>query len=46
MSLPATIVVPDALVIVRRAWVSGDELARRVVAEIRQIYVDAGAVAR
>ena len=46
MSLPGTIVVPDAPVIVRRAEVSGDELARRIVAEIRRIYVDAGAVAR
>jgi len=33
-------------VIVRRAEVSGDEFARRKVAEIRRIYVDAGAVAR
>lgn len=46
MSLPGTIVVPDPPVIVRRADVAGDELARRIVAEIRRIYVDAGAVAR
>jgi hypothetical protein len=46
MSLPQTVLVPEPPIVVRRAEVDGAELARRVVAEVRRIYVDAGAVAR
>jgi Domain of unknown function (DUF4062) len=46
MSLPQIVHAPEPPIIVRRAEVDGDELARRIVAEIRRIYVDAGAVAR
>jgi hypothetical protein len=46
MSLPNLVVVPEPPIVVRRGEVAGDELARRVVAEVRQIYADAGAIAR
>lgn len=46
MSMPATVVVPESPVIVRRAEVSGEQLARRLVAEVRRVFADAGAIAR
>jgi hypothetical protein len=44
--VPPTVVVPDPPAIIRRGEVAGDEFARRVVAEARRIFADAGAVAR
>jgi Domain of unknown function (DUF4062) len=44
-SLPATVVVPNPPVVVRRGEVSGDQLAARLVAEVRRVYADAGAIA-
>ena len=40
-----TVVVPESPAIVRRGEVAGDELARRIVAEARRVFADAGAVA-
>jgi hypothetical protein len=45
MQTPPTVVVP-APAVVRRGEVAGDELARRLVAEARRVFADAGAVAR
>lgn len=44
MTLPETVVAPEPPSIVRRADISGEELADRVVAEVRRHYADAGAV--
>jgi hypothetical protein len=44
MTLPETVVVPEPPSVVRRADVATEELAERVVAEVRRHYADAGAV--
>lgn len=46
MTLPATVIVPETATVVRRAEVAGEELARKLVAEIKRVFADAGAVAR
>lgn len=46
MQTPPTVVVPEPPVIVRRGEVASDELARRLVAEARRVFADAGAIAR
>lgn len=42
--MPQTVLVPEPAVVVRRAEVGGDDLARRLVAEVRRVFTDAGAV--
>ena len=44
--MPQTVLVPEPPVVVRRAEVGDDELARRLVAEVRRVFTDAGAVGR
>lgn len=46
MSTPATVIVPQPVAIIRRAEVAGEELAKRLVAEARRVFADAGAVAK
>lgn len=46
MQTPPTVVVPDPPMVVRRGEVASDELARRLVAEARRVFADAGAIAR
>jgi hypothetical protein len=46
MSLPAIVVGPDPAEIVPRAQLSDEDLARRIEAAIRRIFVDAGALRR
>lgn len=46
MNMPATVVVPEPPVLVRRAEVGGEQLATRLVAEVRRVFADAGAIAR
>jgi len=46
MTMPATVAVPEPAAVVRRAEVAGEELARRLVAEVRRVFADAGAIAR
>lgn len=45
METPPTVVVPDPPAIVRRGEIASDELARRLVAEARRVFADAGALA-
>ncbi len=45
-SLPALVVAPEPAAVVRRADVASDELVRRLVAEVRRVFADAGAVDR
>jgi uncharacterized protein DUF4062 len=45
MTLPETVVAPEAPAIVRRADVADELLADRLVAEVRRHYADAGALA-
>jgi hypothetical protein len=42
--LPPTVVVPEPPTVVRRADVGGRQLTRKLVAEVRRVFVDAGAV--
>ncbi len=42
--MPQNVLVPEPAVVVRRAEVGGEELARRLVAEVRRVFTDAGAV--
>ena len=44
MSLPATVIAPDPPEMVPSAQVSSPELVRRVVAALKRIFLDAGAV--
>ena len=44
--MPATVIVPDPPVVVRRGEVAGEELARLLVAEARRVFADAGAIVR
>jgi hypothetical protein len=46
MRTPPTVVVPDPPALVRRGEVASNELARRLVAEARRVFADAGAAAR
>lgn len=46
MSMPSTVIVPEPAAVVRRAEVAGQELAQRLVAEVRRIFTDAGALGR
>ena len=46
MQTPPTVVVPEPPAVVRRGEVASAELARRLVAEARRVFADAGAVAR
>jgi hypothetical protein len=46
MSLPETVIVPEPPAIVRRADIAGEALAGRLVAEVRRLFADAGAVAK
>jgi hypothetical protein len=46
MQTPPTVVVPEPPAVVRRGEVAGDDLARRLVAEARRVFADAGAAAR
>lgn len=46
MQTPSIVVVPDPPVVVRRGEVPSDELARLLVAEVRRVFADAGAIAR
>lgn len=46
MRTPATVVVPEPAVVVRRGEVGSGELARRLVAEAQRVFADAGASAR
>jgi hypothetical protein len=46
MQMPTTVSVPASPTIVRRGEVASSELAQRLVAEARRVFVDAGAVAR
>lgn len=43
--LPETLVVPEPPLIMRRSDLSGEQLKRRVLAEVRQRYADANALA-
>lgn len=43
--LPDTLVVPEPALIMRRSDLSGERLTRRLVAEVRQRYADANALA-
>ncbi|MFN2469720.1 MAG: DUF4062 domain-containing protein [Gaiellaceae bacterium] len=45
-SMPARVVAPEPAAVVRRAEVASDDLVRRLVAEVRRVFVDAGAVDR
>jgi hypothetical protein len=45
-TLPETVLAPEPPVIIRRADISGEALADRLVAEVRRRYADAGAVAK
>lgn len=45
-SMPSTVVVPELPMVVRRAEVAGEQLANRLVAEVRRIFADAHAVSR
>jgi hypothetical protein len=44
--MPQSVFVPEPPFVVRRAEVGGDELTQRVVAEVRRVFTDAGAVQR
>lgn len=44
MNLPSVVVAPDPAEIVPRGQLDGDRLARRIVAAIRRVFDDAGAV--
>jgi hypothetical protein len=46
MQMPTTVCVPASSMIVRRGEVASSELARRLVAEARRIFSDAGAVSK
>lgn len=46
MTMPSTVIVPEPVAIVRRGEIAGEELARRVVAEAKRVFADAGAVAK
>jgi hypothetical protein len=46
MSMPSTVAVPEPPVLVRRAEVSGEQLGKQLVAELRRRFADAGAIAR
>jgi Domain of unknown function (DUF4062) len=46
MTMPSTVIVPEPAVIVRRGEVAGEELSRRLVAEIKRVFADAGAISR
>jgi hypothetical protein len=43
-SLPATVVVPEPARVIRRADVGSADVAQRLVAEVRRVFADAGAV--
>jgi len=45
-SMPSTVVVPEPPAVVRRAEVAGEQLVKRLVAEVRRIFADAQAVSR
>jgi hypothetical protein len=45
MRTPPTVVVPDPPAVVRRGEAASDQLARRLVAEARRVFADAGAAA-
>jgi hypothetical protein len=40
------VLVPEPATIVRRADVAGDALVTRLVAEVRRVFADAGAIAQ
>ncbi len=42
--MPQTVLVPEPPAVIRRADVGGAELTRRLVAEVRRVFADAGAV--
>jgi hypothetical protein len=42
-SMPNSVVVPEPPLVMRRADVGGEELVRRLVAEVRRVFADAGA---
>lgn len=46
MQTPPTVVVPEPATVIRRGEVGSDALARRLVAEARRVFADAGAIAR
>ncbi len=46
MSMPSTVVVPEPAAVVRRPEVGGEQLAKRLVAEVRRVFADGGAVAQ
>ena len=45
-SLPSGVVVPEPATVVRRADVASDDVVRRLVAEVRRVFADAGAIDR
>jgi hypothetical protein len=45
-SVPPVVVAPEEAVVVRRGEVASDELVRRLVAEVRRVFADAGAADR
>jgi hypothetical protein len=45
-SMPTSLVVPEPAAVVRRAEVASDPLVRRLLAEVRRVFADAGAVDR
>jgi hypothetical protein len=40
------VIVPEPVAIARRGEIVGEELARRLVAEARRVFADAGALAK
>jgi hypothetical protein len=42
--MPSTVIVPEPAVIVRCGEMAGEELSRRLVAEIKRVFADAGAI--
>jgi hypothetical protein len=46
MTMPSTVIVPEPVAIARRGEIVGEELARRLVAEARRVFADAGALAK
>ena len=46
MDHPVTLIVPEPAVIVRRGEVVDEQLVRRLVAEVRRVFADAGVLAR
>lgn len=44
--MPPTVLVPDPPIVIRRGEIGGDALSDRLVAEIKRVFADAGALAR